>query len=45
MDRGRDFMTKVNQMKDITIFAPSNEAWNDPAVINILGYVHQYICA
>lgn len=36
MDYGGEFMQTVNSMKDITLFAPSNEAWNDPMVQNIL---------
>lgn len=29
-------MQRVNSMKDITLFAPTNEAWNDPVVQNII---------
>lgn len=36
MDVGGTFMETVNSMKDITLFAPSNEAWNDPGVQNIM---------
>lgn len=36
MDVGGEFMQTVNSMKDITLFAPSNEAWNDPIVQNII---------
>lgn len=36
MDYGGEFMQTVNSMKDITLFAPSNEAWNDPMVQNII---------
>lgn len=36
MDVGGEFMQTVNSMKDITLFAPSNEAWNDPTVQNII---------
>lgn len=36
MDVGGEFMQTVNSMKDITLFAPSNEAWSDPMVQNII---------
>lgn len=36
MDVGGEFMETVNSMKDITLFAPSNEAWKDPMVQNII---------
>ncbi|KAJ6637756.1 Fasciclin-1 [Pseudolycoriella hygida] len=36
MDFGGEFMQKVNSMKDVTLFAPSNEAWNDPNLLNII---------
>lgn len=36
MDVGGEFMQTVNKMNDITLFAPSNEAWNDPMVQNII---------
>lgn len=36
MDFGGEFMQTVNSMKDITLFAPSNEAWNDPVVQNVI---------
>lgn len=36
MDYGGEFMQTVNSMKDITLFAPSNDAWNDPMVQNII---------
>lgn len=36
MDVGGEFMETVNTMKDITLFAPSNEAWKDPMVQNII---------
>ncbi|XP_037026779.1 fasciclin-1 isoform X3 [Bradysia coprophila] len=36
MDFGGEFMQKVNGMKDVTLFAPSNEAWNDPNLKNII---------
>lgn len=29
-------MQRVNSMKDITLFAPTNEAWSDPVVQNII---------
>lgn len=36
MDVGGEFMQRVNSMKDITLFAPTNEAWSDPVVQNII---------
>lgn len=36
MDVGGEFMQTVNTLKDLTLFAPSNEAWNDPVVQNII---------
>lgn len=36
MDSGGEFMRTVNELKDVTLFAPSNEAWNDPGVRSIL---------
>lgn len=37
MDYGGEFMETINNMKDVTLFAPSNEAWNDPNLENIKG--------
>ncbi|CRK94485.1 CLUMA_CG007991, isoform A, partial [Clunio marinus] len=37
MDVGGEFMTTINSMRDVTLFAPSNEAWNRPEVRNIIG--------
>ncbi|CAH1730246.1 unnamed protein product [Chironomus riparius] len=36
MDVGGEFMQAINSMRDVTLFAPSNEAWNRPEVRNIL---------
>lgn len=36
MDMGGDFMQTINSMKDVTLFAPSNDAWNETGVRNIL---------
>ncbi|KAG5673151.1 hypothetical protein PVAND_003219 [Polypedilum vanderplanki] len=36
MDVGGEFMQAINNMKEVTLFAPSNEAWNRPEVRNIL---------
>lgn len=36
MDVGGELMKTVNENKDVTLFAPSNEAWNDPGVQSIL---------
>ncbi|VVD01840.1 unnamed protein product [Leptidea sinapis] len=39
MDLGpnNQFLNELNLAKDITLFAPSNEAWNEHSVQNILG--------
>lgn len=37
MDVGGEFMQTINSMRDVTLFAPSNEAWNRPEVRNIIG--------
>lgn len=37
MDVGGEFMQTINSMHDVTLFAPSNEAWNRPEVRNIIG--------
>lgn len=29
-DHGGDFMDRINKMKELTLFAPSNHAWKDP---------------
>lgn len=39
MDVGNDFLRNVNSLKDVTIFAPSNEAWNSLIVQNIIRFV------
>lgn len=31
-----EFMDKITQMRDLTLFAPSNAAWRDPYINNIL---------
>lgn len=36
MDSGGEFMRTVNEMRDVTLLAPSNEAWNDAGVRSIL---------
>jgi uncharacterized surface protein with fasciclin (FAS1) repeats len=36
MDHGSDFMTRITQMKQLTLFAPSNAAWNNSNLNNIL---------
>lgn len=36
MDSGEEFMRRVNEIKDVTLFAPSNEAWSDPNLRNII---------
>ncbi|CAO1432098.1 unnamed protein product [Diamesa tonsa] len=37
MDVGGEFMQTINSMRDVTLFAPSNEAWNRPEVRNLIG--------
>jgi hypothetical protein len=37
MDVGGEFMKTINQMRDVTLFAPNNDAWNQPGVRNVLG--------
>ncbi|XP_077294817.1 fasciclin 1 Fas1 domain-containing isoform X2 [Arctopsyche grandis] len=36
MDLGGDFMQTMTRMRDLTLFAPSNEAWKDPTLNNII---------
>jgi len=36
MDVGGEFMLNINRMRDVTLFAPSNEAWSDPNLNNII---------
>ncbi|KAF4520035.1 hypothetical protein B566_EDAN008322 [Ephemera danica] len=37
MDHHGDFMTRINLMKELTLFAPSNQAWESPVLKNIIG--------
>lgn len=37
MDVGGEFMQTINSMRDVTLFAPSNEAWNRKEVRDIIG--------
>jgi hypothetical protein len=37
MDHGGEFMQTITSMNDVTLFAPSNEAWNRPEVRLLLG--------
>lgn len=39
MDVGGEFMQTIINMKDVTLFAPSNDAWNDPNLQNIIRLV------
>lgn len=32
MDHGGDFIEHVNRQPEVTLFVPSNEAWNNPEV-------------
>jgi hypothetical protein len=34
LDVSDEFMKKITNMKELTLFAPSNEAWADSSVIN-----------
>uniref|UniRef100_U5EXZ7 Putative fasciclin 1 n=1 Tax=Corethrella appendiculata TaxID=1370023 RepID=U5EXZ7_9DIPT len=36
VDYGGEFMQTINTLRDVTIFAPSNEAWNNPTLANII---------
>lgn len=36
-----EFVTRMKHMKDLTVFAPSNEAWNDPNLQNIIRNRHR----
>lgn len=37
MDFGDEFMQSINRAKqEVTLFAPSNEAWNDPNLKTLL---------
>lgn len=40
-DFGQDFVVHMRNMKDLTVFAPSNEAWNDPNLQNIIRNKHR----
>ncbi|XP_063216884.1 fasciclin-1 isoform X2 [Bacillus rossius redtenbacheri] len=37
LDAGGDFMNKITTMRDLTLFAPSNEAWSDKELANLFG--------
>jgi uncharacterized surface protein with fasciclin (FAS1) repeats len=36
MDHGGEFMTEITNMKSLTLFAPSNAAWENAKLDNIL---------
>jgi uncharacterized surface protein with fasciclin (FAS1) repeats len=36
MDHGGEFMTEITNMKSLTLFAPSNAAWDNANLNNIL---------
>jgi fasciclin 1 len=36
MDTGGEFMQGINNLRDVTLLAPSNEAWNNPNLKNII---------
>nr|CAD7432009.1 unnamed protein product [Timema monikensis] len=36
LDVGGDFMNKITNMRDLTLFAPSNEAWADSNLNNLI---------
>lgn len=36
MDHGGEFMTEITNMKSLTLFAPSNAAWENANLNNIL---------
>lgn len=36
MDMGDEFMTKITNMKELTLFAPSNAAWSDSNINKLL---------
>nr|CAD7459676.1 unnamed protein product [Timema tahoe] len=36
LDVGGDFMNKITTMRDLTLFAPSNEAWADSNLNNLI---------
>lgn len=35
-DFGSEFVQQIRRMKDVTLFAPSNEAWSDSNLNNII---------
>lgn len=37
MDSGGQFMEIINNLTDVTILAPSNAAWMDSTVYNVIG--------
>lgn len=36
MDSGDVFMNTINNLKDVTLFAPSNKAWMDANLANVI---------
>lgn len=38
MDSGDVFMNTINNLKDVTLFAPSNQAWMDANLQNVIRY-------
>lgn len=36
-----EFVNRMRNMKDLTVFAPSNDAWNDPNLQNIIRNRHR----
>jgi uncharacterized surface protein with fasciclin (FAS1) repeats len=41
MDQSGDFMTRITQMQQLTLFAPSNLAWKNPNLRLIRGNPHK----
>lgn len=45
MDSGDVFMNTINNLKDVTLFAPSNKAWMDANLQNVIRFVYFEIYA
>lgn len=41
MDIGGEVLDDINNLGEVTILAPSNEAWNVPAINNIIRYLNR----
>lgn len=39
MDLGGELMQQLAKMQDVTLFAPSNEAWEDSNLKNLIRFV------